>query len=280
MASPNVFPQLTSTNFSNWLFRVRALLDKEDVLDTVDLSLGSKEMTADEKQQCASRDRKAKHIIISCVSDRHLEYLKGSRTAREMIMALKKVFERKSTFSKLHVMRKLLKTKCEPSSDLQDHFIKMDGLLNELEAVGGSKLEDSDKACYLLLSMPDKYDTVITAIETMSENITLEFVKGRLLDAEIKFKESEIHTVCGDSAFSARKSHRRSCYECGDPYHLRSNCPKLGRNFRPQENRERVSDGDNAAKPSQCEPTSIYVPVEAQNSWKSKWTCLRIGRIA
>ncbi|CAB0008867.1 unnamed protein product, partial [Nesidiocoris tenuis] len=247
MASPNVFPQLTSTNFSNWLFRVRALLDKEDVLDTVDLSLGSKEMTADEKQQCASRDRKAKHIIISCVSDRHLEYLKGSRTAREMIMALKKVFERKSTFSKLHVMRKLLKTKCEPSSDLQDHFIKMDGLLNELEAVGGSKLEDSDKACYLLLSMPDKYDTVITAIETMSENITLEFVKGRLLDAEIKFKESEIHTVCGDSAFSARKSHRRSCYECGDPYHLRSNCPKLGRNFRPQENRERVSDGDNAA---------------------------------
>lgn len=64
-------------------------------------------------------------------------------------------------------MRKLLKTKCKPSSELQDHFNKMDSLLNELEAVGGSNLGDSDKACYLLLSMPDKYDIVITAIETI-----------------------------------------------------------------------------------------------------------------
>jgi hypothetical protein len=49
-------------------------------------------------------------------------------------------------------------------------------------------LEEMDKVCLLLLNTPEKYDPVITAIETMkSEDVNLEFVKGRLLDADLKF---------------------------------------------------------------------------------------------
>ncbi|CAB0000355.1 unnamed protein product [Nesidiocoris tenuis] len=223
MASGLPIPQLTSTNYSNWRFRVETLLDRELVKDVIFVSNADfQALSKEEKLQFQANDRKARSVIVPCISDRHIEYVRGAQTAHEMMESLKKIFERKSTFAKLHVMRKLLKAKCE-TDDLQDHFGNIDRLLRELEAAG-AQVDESDKACYLLLSMPEKYDVVITAIETMTTEITLDFVKSRLLDAELKFKENlRASNSNSDVAFSAQNLR---CYVCGDRTHLRSNCPR------------------------------------------------------
>lgn len=39
--------------------------------------------------------------------------------------------------------------------------------------------------------MPENYERVITILETASENMTMDFVKSRLLDAKLRFIDTE-----------------------------------------------------------------------------------------
>lgn len=56
----------------------------------------------------------------------------------------------------------------------------------ELQAAG-SILNETSEIARLLLSMPLRYDDIVTAIQTLAEDkLSLAFVKTRLLDQEIK----------------------------------------------------------------------------------------------
>lgn len=73
------------------------------------------------------------------------------------------------------------------------------------------------KDYYLLLTIPEKYETVITAIDTDSTNITLEFVKTRRLGDELKLKDSQVEASENrNCAFSISKhTDSQNCFECG-----------------------------------------------------------------
>ncbi|KAJ8893023.1 hypothetical protein PR048_005604 [Dryococelus australis] len=49
-----------------------------------------------------------------------------------------------------------------------------------------SKMDENDKVCHLLLTMPSSYDTIVTSLETITDTLTITFVKSRILDAELK----------------------------------------------------------------------------------------------
>lgn len=146
-----------------------------------------------------------------------------------------------------------------------------DDIVTELLAAG-AKSEETDKVAYLLLTLPSTYDGVITAIETLSEdNLTLAFVKTRLMDHEVKLKNEcddttsykvlhienttftpqkrkfENSIISNSQPFTkqyngqAKKNlYNLKCYHCGRNGHKKADCYYFKRNYNQQENTERT----------------------------------------
>jgi len=179
--SVTTVPILTGSNFNNWKFRIHAILEKEQLITVINDDLPTDE---GKKKQFLINEAKAKALIIQGVSDKHLDLIKDAKSAKAMLNALQNVFMRSSSFSKLTLWRKLVSLKYNKRDSLEDHFLKFDTLTRELEEFG-SKINDSDKDCHLLLSLSKEYETVVTALESQAD-LKLDFVKARLLDEETK----------------------------------------------------------------------------------------------
>lgn len=68
--------------------------------------------------------------------------------------------------------------------------MKFEETVRELES------EEIDIVCHVLLTLPSTYDGMITALETLAPNkLTLEFVKAKLLDPEMKGRILHMLTI-------------------------------------------------------------------------------------
>lgn len=177
----NIIP-FNGEKYSVWKLRIRSLLCELDVIKVID---------EDPIIRCSTwekSNRIAKSVIVEYLADSYLSFAKGDATAKEILASLDSFYEPKSIATQLALRKKLLTLKLQGDIPLTKHFAMFDDLITELYAAG-AKLEETDKVAHLLLTLPTNYDGVITAIETLTEdNLTLAFVKTRLLDHEVKLK--------------------------------------------------------------------------------------------
>lgn len=174
--------QFERKDFDHWKFRMETLLDSHGVKTCVEKE--------EDTEEFLKLDRKCKSIIVQCVANSHLEYIKHKPTSYKMWEALKSVFQRKGVASQLYLRKKLLTMKCGQSESLENHFVRFEEVVRELKSVGAN-LEDSDIVCHLLLTLPQSFDPIVTALETVdASKLTLDFVKGKLLDHELKTRNA------------------------------------------------------------------------------------------
>lgn len=223
------FPQLQAEAFGNWLFRVQCILEERGLKDIIEAKKIDEGNT--------NLDAKARSIIVQCLTDRHLNLVKDCCTAKEMLNSLKSTFQRKSVISKISLRRKLLTLKQDGS--LEEYFAKFENIIRELE-VSDEKITESDKVCYLLTGLGDEYNHVITAIETVNAELSLEFVRAKLLDHEVR--KSQESNDKNETSFSSRNTQDVICYKCKKKghksYECRTSSRGRGKGFRGPRSRD------------------------------------------
>lgn len=212
-------PLFNGNNFDNWKFRLTILMEDKDCAECLNglpevykvLETDSNTGKASKEKKIADfqkKDRKCKSIITQFLSDSHLEYVKDKYTAQEMWESLSKTFQRKGIANQLYLRKQLLQLKVDDDKSLTLHFLTFDGIIRKLKGCGAN-LEEIDIICHLLLTLPKSYEMVVTAIETLGNDLTLEYVKGRLLDEEAK-RQSKASKIPENSTAFTGKSYNHS----------------------------------------------------------------------
>ena len=134
--------------------------------------------------------------------------------------------------------------------------------------------------------MPDSYDNLVVGLEARNESeLTYNLVKRKLTDEFLK--RSERATGGSEQLMLSKNSGRgymqRKCYICGDPGHLKFNCPKRFEaeqtktdkkgNFRGSDQENRNSRNDNRANTvlSECNEDSSILLMANSGIFKGGW---------
>lgn len=116
----------------------------------------------------------------------HLEYVKDADSAQAIWTRLCFTFEPKGTLSKIYLLKKILTMKFIEWDESMEVFNAL-RQCTQTSQIGRMQIEEETVAWLILLTLPESYSVVMTAIETFTDDkITISFVKWRLLDEVVK----------------------------------------------------------------------------------------------
>ena len=196
------------------------------------LVCGEENVPTDNGQLARYTTRKHKALAVIVLSiDPSLLYIVGE--ADDPILVWEKLqnqFEKKSWSNKLYLRRKLHTIRLVDGGSVQDHIKQMMDIFDELARIG-DPLNEEYKVIYLLASLPESYNILVTALEASIEVPKMEIVTEKLLHEEMK-KSGENQDE--NSAFYSRNNRNANfknkgknepvCFHCGRPGHIRKNC--------------------------------------------------------
>ena len=204
---------------------------RDDLLGIVEgtenepVSTDTVQVSGSEVQKFRTRKNRALSTIVLHIEPKLL-YIIGEPTDPKVVWdKLCDNFQKKTWANKLRLKRQLYNMRLKDGEELRSHFKTFIELFDAL-AVIGEPLKDEDKVINLLASLPDKYSTLVTALEAMEKVPTWEMVTERLIHEENKTK---VLSAPGETKVLVSKSNIKrdfKCFECDESGHIRRNCPK------------------------------------------------------
>jgi len=227
--------KLNNSNYQIWKFKVKMLLIREDTWTVVQGD--TPDPVPDDWQR---KDEKAQCTISLTVEDNQLVHICNCTSAKDMWKQLQKVHERSNLSSKMYLRKKLYKMRLQDDQNMQEYISAVLRLVEQLRGVG-EEVSDQQVATLLLCGLPDEYETLITALEARDEDeLTLEYVKNKLVDAYKRKKDSEADSTESrtESAMYSgkirphshmnnrhnRNKETRTCFFCKRQGHLKKDC--------------------------------------------------------
>ena len=111
-----------------------------------------------------------------------------------------------------------------------DQYLKhMKDITDKLAAIG-APISEEDQVVTLLGSLPRSFATLVTAIETRMDGVSLDYVQQALIHEEMKQSELSVQFSGTDSALAGAFNRntpreRPTCYGCGNVGHIYRYCP-------------------------------------------------------
>ncbi|KAK2580008.1 hypothetical protein KPH14_010773 [Odynerus spinipes] len=220
--------KLNNSNYQIWKEKVQLLLMREKVWHTVEKV---KPAAADEKW--LGEDMHARSTIGLLVEDDQLRHIKKTTSAKEAWDSLKGYHEKASLSNIVYTLKRLCRSRLAENESMERHINGMLNMVDELEARGES-IKERMVIALILGSLPDSYNTLVTALETRPEiDLTLELVKGKLLEEEQRRTNSRQNTKDVDDV--ALKVQHRTNQEATGTSGIKTNkgttcffCKRLG----------------------------------------------------
>ncbi|KAL1187723.1 Retrovirus-related Pol polyprotein from transposon TNT 1-94 [Cardamine amara subsp. amara] len=170
-------PRFNGTgNFSLWQTRVKDMLNKN----------GMKKVLLEKKPDSITHgyweelQEKVGSTIRTCLGDEVVHQVINLVNSKEIWDKLEKIYMSKSPSSKLYVKQRLYLFKMSEGSNLIQHVNQFNQITTDLGRVGVT-VEDEDKAMMLLCSLTPEYETLVTALLSNKETITMQSATDSLL---------------------------------------------------------------------------------------------------
>ena len=162
------------------------------------------------------------------------------------VMICKKLADefKKTWATRLDLRRKLHSLILKDGESTQKHVKSMVELFDTL-SVAGETIQDEDGVVYLLASLLDLYNVLVTALEVNEDVPKLEVVRKSQERSEASSTRESAMTSCG----SSRGKPKVKCYHCGRQGHIKKYCRDLKAEEGHKERNEKPTASQKAAAP-------------------------------
>ena len=223
---------LTGANYPTWKIQCKMSLIKDGLWEIVDGSEEAPQENDGAYSKFIARKNRALAIIVLSI-DPSLLYLLGDPTDPTAVWEkLSTQFQKKTWANKLALRRRLHSLQLKEGQSVQEHVKALTEIFNELSVIGDN-IDDEDRVVYLLASLPDSYEMLVTALEANTEVPNMETVIERLLHEEQKVKErnqSSLPSRANSKEEVMTVKHKKKgprCNFCKRFGHIQRNCHEL-----------------------------------------------------
>eukprot|EP00795_Rhopilema_esculentum_P008368 gene8368-14342_t len=234
--------KLNGENYHSWKFQMKMYLIGKDLWELV---TGEETLNAAANPEQQRRFRKRENVALAtvCLSvETSLQiYVRSAKNAKEAWDNLEQHFERKSLSQKIFYRRKLYSARMGKGAKMIDHINYIKTLSEHLEAVD-DEIAEKDLVIILISSLPEEYNYLITALETIAEEkLSWNYVRDRLIHEYDKMQGGSEGTVstpkaeaCQDALSSKKLTEHKKinnckkfqCHYCKKPGHFARDCFK------------------------------------------------------
>jgi len=219
----HVIPLKGATNYQTWKVQVRMALIRENLWHIVN---GTEQAPApdssDYSKFSARRDKALATIVLTL--DPELIYLIGdAEDPIKVWKELENTYQKKSVANKFSLRKKLINTKFQTGTSLQNHAKIFSETYSSLAAIG-EPLDNDDKVFYLLCSLPESFDMVVTTIENCEKLPDFQVVLQKLLAHEKKIEERKNDSESSNALIIKKDKNKRKCNHCKKIGHFAKQC--------------------------------------------------------
>ena len=235
--------KLNADNYHSWKFNMKMYLIGKDLWEIV---TGAEVMDDDlsdaEKRKFKKRENQALAIICLGISTNLQIYVRSSETAQAAWENLEKHFQQKTLSKKIFYRRKLYSARMEKGQNMTEHINYIKTLSEHLEAID-DRIAEKDLVILLISSLPEEYNYLITALETIAEDhLTWDYVRDRLIHESEKKKSDEAEK--SDNALFVSNKKSRKCHYCKIPGHFARDCYKKKNDLRKKEGHVKLAKSE------------------------------------
>lgn len=141
-----------------------------------------------------------------------------------MWKALVNVFQRQTLLNKLNARRKFYNACMGGGERVLAYINRVRQLASDLRNMDVS-LKDEDVAMTILCGLPERFEHLIVAIDTVASDrpLSLDFVRSRLLQEDQRLVERQNGPAKTDAALVSKPHVHRHCEYCGKNGHTEVN---------------------------------------------------------